>query len=105
MQDIYYARRVRFSLRNPFYILSLVLLWRVALLVFTVQPIPANDAFGYDGGMLPKPYFMGGIWDGIPGFPQWRDVRFFCWRQVERSLKQTLYTKAMIIRQRFQRVV
>ena len=52
MQDIYYARRVQFSLRKPIYVLSLVLLWRVALLVFTVQPIPANDAFGYDGGVV-----------------------------------------------------
>lgn len=39
-------------LRNPFFILALVLCWRVWLLVFTVQPIPGNDAFGYDGGVV-----------------------------------------------------
>ena len=43
---------VQFSLRNPFYVLGLVLLWRIGLLVFTVQPIPANDAFGYDGAVV-----------------------------------------------------
>src|ERR1700722_9005904 len=43
---------VRFSLRNPFCVLGLVLLWRVLLLVFTAQPIPANDAFGYDGAVV-----------------------------------------------------
>jgi hypothetical protein len=43
---------VKFFQRNPFLILGLVVLWRVLLLVFTVQPIPANDAFGYDGGVV-----------------------------------------------------
>jgi hypothetical protein len=33
-------------------VLALVLVWRVALLVFTAQPIPANDAFGYDGAVV-----------------------------------------------------
>jgi hypothetical protein len=36
---------------NPFCILGFVLLWRICLLIFTVQPIPANDAFLFDGGM------------------------------------------------------
>ena len=30
----------------------LVLIWRIALLVFTVQPIPANDAFFFDGAVV-----------------------------------------------------
>lgn len=42
---------MKFSWRNPFFILGLVLLWRIALLVFTVQPIPSNDAFIFDGGI------------------------------------------------------
>ena len=42
---------MKFSLRNPFWVLGLVLLWRAALLVFTAQPIPANDAFIFDGAM------------------------------------------------------
>jgi hypothetical protein len=29
-----------------------VLVWRVLLLLFTAQPIPASDAFGYDGGVV-----------------------------------------------------
>ncbi len=43
---------MKFSLRNPFCVLGLVLLWRAALLIFTAQPIPANDAFFYDGAMV-----------------------------------------------------
>ena len=39
-------------LQNPFFILGLVLIWRVLLLVFTVQPIPDPDAFAYDGGVV-----------------------------------------------------
>ncbi len=38
--------------RNPFFLFGLVLLWRLALLLFTAQPIPANDAFFYDGAMV-----------------------------------------------------
>jgi hypothetical protein len=43
---------VNFFQSSPFRILALVLTWRVLLLVFTVQPIPANDAFGYDGAVV-----------------------------------------------------
>jgi hypothetical protein len=43
---------MKFSLRNPFFIFGLVLLWRVIMLVFTAQPIPANDAFCYDGPVV-----------------------------------------------------
>jgi hypothetical protein len=43
---------VKFLRSQPAFILALVLLWRVLLLVFTVQPIPANDAFGYDGAVV-----------------------------------------------------
>ena len=39
-------------LRNPARIFCLILVWRVFLLIFTAQPIPANDAFGYDGGVV-----------------------------------------------------
>ncbi len=38
--------------RNPFFLFGLVLLWRVALFIFTAQPIPADDAFFYDGAMV-----------------------------------------------------
>ena len=40
---------MKLSWRNPFFILGLVVLWRVALLVFTAQPVPGNDAFFFDG--------------------------------------------------------
>ena len=43
---------MKFNLRNPFFLFGLVLLWRVALLVFTAQPIPASDAFFYDGAVV-----------------------------------------------------
>jgi hypothetical protein len=42
---------MKFSWRTPFFVLGLVLTWRVALLVFTAQPIPGNDAFIFDGGV------------------------------------------------------
>lgn len=42
---------MKFNCRNPFHLLGLVLAWRVALLVFTAQPIPANDAYIFDGGV------------------------------------------------------
>jgi hypothetical protein len=52
LQDFYYAVAVCSCLKNPFCIFALVLLWRLVLLVFTVQPIPANDSFGYDGAVV-----------------------------------------------------
>lgn len=38
--------------RHPLFVFGLVLLWRVLLLVFTAQPVPGNDAFGYDGAVV-----------------------------------------------------
>lgn len=38
--------------RGPLLVFAVVLAWRVLLLSFTVQPIPASDAFGYDGGVV-----------------------------------------------------
>ena len=43
---------MKFFPRNALIVLALVLVWRVLLLVLTAQPIPANDAFGYDGGVV-----------------------------------------------------
>jgi len=43
---------VKFNWRNPLWTFGFVLLWRVALLVFTAQPIPASDAFFYDGAVV-----------------------------------------------------
>ena len=43
---------MKFNWRNPLWGLGLVLLWRVALLVFTAQPVPANDAFFFDGAVV-----------------------------------------------------
>ena len=44
--------RVKFILRNPFCVLGIVVLWRVLMLVFSAQPIPANDAAFFDGAMV-----------------------------------------------------
>ena len=43
---------MKFFQRNPVAVFGVVLAWRVLLLVFTAQPIPANDAFGYDGPVV-----------------------------------------------------
>jgi len=43
---------VKFFQRNAFAVFGIVLIWRLLLLVFTAQPIPANDAFGYDGPVV-----------------------------------------------------
>jgi hypothetical protein len=43
---------VKSRLQNPFFILGLVVIWRILLLVFTLQPIPDADAFAYDGGVV-----------------------------------------------------
>jgi len=37
---------------RPETVFALVLLWKAALLIFTAQPIPANDAFFYDGAVV-----------------------------------------------------
>ena len=42
---------MKFNWRDPFFVLGLVLLWRLGLFLFTAQPIPSNDAFLFDGGV------------------------------------------------------
>lgn len=37
---------------RPGLVVGLVLAWKVALLVFTAQPVPANDSFFYDGAVV-----------------------------------------------------
>ncbi len=37
---------------RPETVFALILLWKAALLVFTAQPIPANDSFFYDGAVV-----------------------------------------------------
>src|SRR5262249_36415941 len=39
-------------LDRPGLVFTLVLIWKIALLAFTVQPIPANDSFFYDGPVV-----------------------------------------------------
>ncbi len=43
---------MKLILKNPFWIFGIVVLWRVLLLVFTAQPIPASDAFFFDGPVV-----------------------------------------------------
>lgn len=38
--------------QRPETVFALVLLWKAALLLFTSQPIPANDSFFYDGAVV-----------------------------------------------------
>ena len=56
---------MKFFQRNPFRVFALVLIWRVLLLIFTAQPVPGNDAFGYDGAVVN--YLHGGSYCN-PGF-------------------------------------
>ena len=37
---------------RPGIVIALVLLWKAILLVFTAQPVPANDSFFYDGAVV-----------------------------------------------------
>ena len=39
-------------LDQPRLVFTLVFIWKVALLVFTSQPVPANDAYFYDGPVV-----------------------------------------------------
>lgn len=85
---------MKFNLRNPLFIFGLVLLWRVALLVFTAQPIPANDAFFYDGAVVNwlrhGHYFNPAIADFFPisgtqvfsGYPPGYQVALLLWMSV-----------------------
>jgi hypothetical protein len=56
--------------RGPWLGLGLVLVWRLALLIFTAQPIPANDAFFFDGAvvnwLLHGQYFNPGLAEAFP---------------------------------------
>lgn len=64
-----------------------------------------NCRDGYDGSALPIPYRRAGIWDGVVGLPQWKSVRLFLWHVQEHNpYTDTLFTSAMVIRQRLIRV-
>ncbi len=40
-------------MRHRFWLVfALVFAWKMALLVFTAQPVPANDSFFYDGAVV-----------------------------------------------------
>lgn len=38
--------------KHPWLVFALVFAWKIALFVFTAQPVPANDAFFYDGAVI-----------------------------------------------------
>ena len=38
----------------PWLIFAVVFVWKIALFIFTSQPVPANDAFFYDGAVIHK---------------------------------------------------
>lgn len=64
-------------------------------------PKRSYDCSGKYAGILPCFGQRGGIWDGVIGLPQWRNVRLFLWRQQEFNPNHmTLYTSAMLIRER-----
>ena len=37
---------------RPELVFALVLVWKIALLLFSAQPVPSNDAFFYDGPVV-----------------------------------------------------
>ena len=43
---------MRGLVKRPGLVFALVFAWKVALLVFTAQPVPANDSFFYDGPVV-----------------------------------------------------
>jgi len=43
---------IRQGARRAWLVFALVFAWKVALLVFSAQPIPANDSFFYDGAVV-----------------------------------------------------
>jgi len=43
---------MRRMLERPGLMFALVFAWKVALLIFTAQPVPANDSFFYDGAVV-----------------------------------------------------
>src|SRR5277367_5331128 len=56
------ASRSRFvSMRRsrPWLVFALIFAWKVALFVSSSQPIPANDAFFYDGAAIHKMLYGG----------------------------------------------
>jgi hypothetical protein len=45
--------------KSPWLVFGLIFLWKIALLVISAQPIPANDAFFYDGAAVHKLLYGG----------------------------------------------
>lgn len=45
--------------KNPWLVFGLIFLWKIVLFVVSVQPIPANDAFFYDGAAVHKLLYGG----------------------------------------------
>jgi hypothetical protein len=70
-------------------------------------PKRSYDCTGhYPQSALQKYGCRAGIWDGVPGFPQWKSVRLFLWRQQHFNPNyQTLFTSAMVIRKRLTTVI
>jgi hypothetical protein len=54
-------------------------------------------------GALPCHGRRAGIWDGVPGFAEWRSCRLFLWRvQAFDANRDSIFTSMMVIRQRLQ---
>ena len=49
---IYAERMIKRFFARPSAVFALVYAWKIALLVFSSQPIPSNDAFFYDGPVV-----------------------------------------------------
>jgi len=64
-------RRPPIMMRNRLWVVfALVLAWHAAIFIFTQQPVPANDAFFYDGAVIHH-LLHGGYYNPCvaPGFP------------------------------------
>ena len=52
-------------------------------------------------GAMPMFRQRAGIWDGPPGFPEWKNCRLFLWRQQSFDPnRETIFTSMMVIRER-----
>src|SRR4051812_27470011 len=80
--------------QQPAFVFGLVFLWKLALLLFTAQPMPANDAYWYDGAVVHLlnhgGYFNPSLLEGHPvsgaeffcGYPPLHQICLLGWMSV-----------------------
>lgn len=80
--------------KSPWLVFALIFCWKIALFLVSVQPIPANDAFFYDGAAIHK-LLYGGFYNPVlaeafpicgtqifSGYPPLYQVPLLAWMSV-----------------------